>query len=115
MVWSFVYIFKSYDRRTYQKECINWERLSDPSNAKDTGAVVAAWFLRMLLAINWLKPNSYLVIIASLVSGILAVIVASGIGIAIGNYATLSKVTEGDLTVSVKRNVKMNSVFFWQY
>ena len=47
------------------------------------------------------------VIIASLVSGILAVIVTSGIGIAIrGIIATLSKVTEGDLTVSVKTKRK---------
>lgn len=82
----------------------------DPSNAKDTGAVVAALIPQNAIAgqVNSIKTLTVIsVIIASLVSGILAVIVTSGIGIAIrGIIATLSKVTEGDLTVSVKTKRK---------
>lgn len=82
----------------------------DLSKAKDTGAVVAALIPQAAIAsqANPIKTLTIvLAILATLLSGIIAVKVTSGIGKGIGGVIrTLSKVKEGDLTVSVisKRN-----------
>ena len=77
----------------------------DPSKARDTGAIVAALIPQAAIAsqANTIKTLTIVIVfLALIVSGVIAVIVTSGIGKAINNIiVALSKVTEGDLTVSV--------------
>lgn len=82
----------------------------DPEKARDTGAVVAALIPQATIAkqANSIKALTLIIVLlASLVSVAIAVIVTSGIGkTIIGIIRTLSKVTEGDLTVSVSTKRK---------
>lgn len=82
----------------------------DSSKAKDTGAIVAVLIPQVAIAsqANSIKTLTIvIVLLALIVSSIIAIIVTSGIGKAINVVIdTLSKVTNGDFTVSVNTKRK---------